>query len=83
LKKKDVGATYGPVGILSKKPLLTSSLTERAAEAVGSNHRKNRATGKEGETDHRRHKHSPRKRNGGTPVDYSGQMALRREQCAM
>jgi hypothetical protein len=31
------------------------------------NHHENRSTGVEDETDHRRHKHSPRKRrNGGT-----------------
>jgi hypothetical protein len=31
-------------------------------EQLGSNQRENRATGKEGEADHRRHKHSPQKR---------------------
>jgi hypothetical protein len=41
----------------------------------------NRATGKEGEADHRRQEHSPRKRrNGGAPVGYSGRIALRSEQ---
>jgi hypothetical protein len=36
------------------------------------------------ETNHRRHKHSPRKRrSGGKPVGYSGQIALRREQCGV
>jgi hypothetical protein len=49
-------------------------------EQLESNHRENRATGKEGETKHRRHKHSPRDRsNGGTPVGYSGRIILRRE----
>jgi hypothetical protein len=34
--------------------------------------------------DHRRHKHSPRKRrNGDTAIGYSGQAALRREQCGI
>jgi hypothetical protein len=36
--------------------------------------------GKEGKTDHRLYKHSLRKReNGGTPVGFSGRIALRRE----
>jgi hypothetical protein len=40
---------------------------------LDSNHRENLATGKEGEADHRRHKHSARKRrNRGTPIGYSG-----------
>jgi hypothetical protein len=35
------------------------------------NHRQNRATGKEDEADYRHHNHSPRKRrNGGMPVGY-------------
>jgi hypothetical protein len=49
-----------------------------------SSHPDNRTAGKEGETDHRRHKHSPRKiRNSGTPVGYSGRISLRREQCGI
>jgi hypothetical protein len=40
--------------------------------------------GEKSETDHRRHEHSPRKRrNGGTPVGYSGQIALRMKQCSV
>jgi hypothetical protein len=51
---------------------------------LDSNHRENRATGKEGETDHRRHKHSPRKgRNCGAPSGYSGRRALKREKCGI
>jgi hypothetical protein len=47
------------------------------------NHRGNRSTGKESETDNRRHKHSPRKRiNGGTPVGYSGLITLGRNNVA-
>jgi hypothetical protein len=34
-------------------------------EQLESNPLKNRAMGKEGETDHRRHRHSPRKRRNG------------------
>jgi hypothetical protein len=38
----------------------------------------------EGETDHRCYKHSPwKRRNGATPVDYSGQIVLRRDQCSL
>jgi hypothetical protein len=45
---------------------------------------RNRATGKEDETKHRRCKHNPRKgRNGGASVGHSGRIALRREQCDM
>jgi hypothetical protein len=36
-----------------------------------------------GETDHRCHKLSPRKRTGGTPVGSSGRIALRREHCGV
>jgi hypothetical protein len=37
--------------------------------------------GEKCETNHRRHKHSPRKRNVGMPVGDSEQIALRRVQC--
>jgi hypothetical protein len=40
--------------------------------------------GKQGETDHRRRKHSPRRRrNGGTRVGHSGRIALRRDKSDM
>jgi hypothetical protein len=40
--------------------------------------------GDEGETDHKCHEHIPRKgRNGDTPIGYSGQASLRREQCGI
>jgi hypothetical protein len=40
-----------------------------------SNHHENRTTGKEGETGHKRHKHSPRKRrNGSMHIGYLGQI---------
>jgi hypothetical protein len=46
-------------------------------EELETNHGGNRAMGKEGETNHRCHKHSPRKRrNGGMPVGYSGRINL-------
>jgi hypothetical protein len=50
-------------------------------EMLESNDLENRVRGKKGETDHRLNKYSPRKRrNGDTPVGYSGQIALMREQ---
>jgi hypothetical protein len=59
-------------------------LKREPREQLESNHSENRATGNKGETDHRRHKHCPRKRrNGGTPVGHSGRMALRREKCGV
>jgi ribosomal protein L3 len=37
---------------------------------------------KEGDTDHRHHKHSPLKgRKGDTPLGYSRRTTLRKEQC--
>jgi hypothetical protein len=40
--------------------------------------------GKEGEADHRYHEHSHwKRRNGDTPVDFSGRIALKREKCGM
>jgi hypothetical protein len=53
-------------------------------EQFESNHRENQAMRKEGENDHKCHKHSPRKRrNGGMPVGYSGLITIRREQCGI
>jgi hypothetical protein len=43
----------------------TRGLKEEAGEQLDRNHRENRASGQESETDHRRHKHSPRKRRNG------------------
>jgi hypothetical protein len=60
-----------------------AALRRMQREQLESNHRESRATRKESEADHRSHKHSPRKRNGGTPVGYSGRTALRREQYGM
>jgi hypothetical protein len=49
-----------------------------------SDHNENQAVGKQGEADHRHHKHSPwKKRNGSTPLGYLGRTALRKEQCDM
>jgi hypothetical protein len=46
-------------------------------EQLEINHCENRATWKEGEDDHKCHKHSPqRTRNGSMPVGYSRQIAL-------
>jgi hypothetical protein len=60
------------------------ALRREKQEQLESNHSENPVTGKEGETDHRRHKHSPQKRrNDGMPVCYSGQIALTRQQYSM
>jgi hypothetical protein len=64
--------------------LRISSLKEGAAGAVGEYHFENQAVGEKAETDHRRHKHSPcKRRNDSAPVDHSGQIALKREQCGV
>jgi hypothetical protein len=55
-------------------------LRREQREHLVSIHRENRATGKEGEVDHTRHKNSPVKRNAGIPVGYSEGIALRKEQ---
>jgi hypothetical protein len=42
------------------------------------------ATWKEGEANHRCHKHIPQKRrNGSMPVGHLGRIALRREECGI
>jgi hypothetical protein len=61
-----------------KEPLATSGLKDGAAGAVGSKHREKPSHGKEGET-----KHSLWKRNGGTPIGHSGQIAYRGEKCSV
>jgi hypothetical protein len=62
---KDDGGTPGPVRTLSGNRSGRAALREQLER----NHRENRATGKKGEADHRRHKHSPRKgRNYGMAV---------------
>jgi hypothetical protein len=78
-KNRDDGGTPGPARTLSGN----RSGGREQREKLESNHRENRATGKEGESDHRRHKHSSWKRNGSTPVGYSGRIALRREHCGI
>jgi hypothetical protein len=56
------------------------ALKREQREQLRGNHRKNQATGKEGEDGHRHHKRSPQEReNGCTPVGYLGRAALRRE----
>jgi hypothetical protein len=47
--------------VACRESLGTSGFKEGAAGAVEGNHRENRVIGKEGEADHRRHKHSPQK----------------------
>jgi hypothetical protein len=71
-KNKDDGGTPGPARIVSGNRLGCAALWREQQEHLESNHRQNRATGNEGEVAQSRHKHSPRKRNGGTPVGYSG-----------
>jgi hypothetical protein len=84
LEEKDDVDTHGPTGTLSGSRSGRAALRREQREQLESNHRENRATGKEGETDHRHHKHSPlKRRNDGTPVGYSGRVALRREKCNM
>jgi hypothetical protein len=61
-----------------------AALRREQQEQLESNHCENQATGKEGEVDHRRSKHSSwKRRNGSKPVGCLGQIALRREQCGM
>jgi hypothetical protein len=52
-------------------------------EQLESNHLENQAIGEKGDIDHRHHKHSSWKKTGSMPVGYSGQIALRSEQCSM
>jgi hypothetical protein len=67
--------------LLIREPLWTKALRNKQREQLGSNHLENRATGTQVEADHMRHKHSPEKRrNGGTPVGYSGRASLRTDQ---
>jgi hypothetical protein len=83
-KNKGDGGTPGPARPLSGNSLGLAALRKEQREQLESNHRENRATGKEVEADHIRHKHSPRKRrNGGTPVGCSGRITLRRERYGM
>jgi hypothetical protein len=84
LGKEDDGGTPGPARTLSGNRSRPAALRKEQREQLDSNHRENRAKGKECEADHRRHKHSPQKRrNGGMSVGYSGRITLRREQCGM
>jgi hypothetical protein len=79
--KEDVGGTRGPVRTLTRNCSEPAALRR---EHVESNHREERATGKESEVDYRRHKHNPRKRrNFGMHVGHSGQIVLRRDKCEM
>jgi hypothetical protein len=81
-KNKDDGGTPGLACTLSGNRSGRAALRGEQQEQLESNHRKNQATVKEVETDHRCHKHSPRKRNGGMPVGHSGRIALWRNNVA-
>jgi hypothetical protein len=59
---KDDGGTPGPARNLPGKHSGRAPLGREQREQLERNHLENRFTGKKGETDHRRHKHSPRKR---------------------
>jgi hypothetical protein len=77
-EKEDDGGAPVPARTLSQNCSGRAALRREQREQL-SNHHDSRATEKEGEADHRHHKPSPRKRrNGGTPIGYSGQTALRR-----
>jgi hypothetical protein len=66
--KDNDGDTPGPARTLSGNHSGRAAFGREQREQLESNHGENRAMGKEGEADHRRHKYSPRKRiNGGTP----------------
>jgi hypothetical protein len=70
-KNEDDGGTPGPPRTLSRNGSGRAALRKEQREQLGSNYSENRATGKKGEVDHRRHKHSPRKKiNVGTPIGY-------------
>jgi hypothetical protein len=77
------GGTLGPARTLSGSRSWRAAFRREQRKQLESNHHENRATGKEGEADHRRHKHSLReRRNVGAPVGYSRRIALKREQCS-
>jgi hypothetical protein len=82
--KQDDGDKPGRTGTLSGSRSGHADLrTEQRERLESKRHEKPKNHGKEGDADHRHHKHSPgERRNGGTPVcGSSGQIALRREQC--
>jgi hypothetical protein len=69
VRKDDDGGTPGPSHTLSRNHSGRVTLMREQWEHLGSNHHENRATGKEGKADRRRHKHSLwERRNGGTVV---------------
>jgi hypothetical protein len=81
---EDGGSTLGLAGTLSVNRSGQAAFRREEWEKLQGNHRENRATGKEDEADHRHYKQSPRKRrNGSTPVGYSGWITLSRKQCSM
>jgi hypothetical protein len=59
----DTDANFGIRGVVSQVQdgRERAVLKREQREWLENNHRENRTRGKEGETDHRRHKHSPRK----------------------
>ncbi|PNF39343.1 hypothetical protein B7P43_G01510 [Cryptotermes secundus] len=76
-KNKDDDGTHEPAGTLSGNHPGRMLLRR---EQLESNYCENRPTGKAVEANHRRYKHSLRKRNGDTPVGYSGRIAVKGEQ---
>jgi hypothetical protein len=84
LEKRDGSGTPGLFRTLSGNCSGQVALKRELQEQLQSKNRWNRVIGKEGEDNHRRHKHSPQKRrNGCMPVGYSGWIALRREHRGM
>jgi hypothetical protein len=70
-------------GALSGNRSGWAPLRREQQEQLESNHHENQATGKEGEANHRHHKHRPRKRrNGCVPMGFLGRTALRRSNVA-
>jgi hypothetical protein len=57
-RKKDDSGTTGSVGSLSGNHLGRAALRREQREQLESEYRENQDSGKEGETDHRRHKNS-------------------------
>jgi hypothetical protein len=83
-EKEDNGDIPRPTGTLCRNCLGWAALRREQWEQLERSHHEKPTHRKEGETDHGYYKHSPRKRkNGGMPVGYLGQKALRREQWSM
>jgi hypothetical protein len=82
--RKDDDGSPGPALTLSGNRSGWAALGREQWEQLESYHHEKWAKGKLDEANHRCHKHSPRKRrNGCTPVGYSGWIALRKEHYGM